>query len=498
MIESQSLNLFVLFPAAGAFLISLLPKEKENAAKYSALFFSSAAFLIGVYLYFSFDSSAANFAFYFKKPWITFLGANYFLYADGLALILSLLTALLSPLAVLSSFSAVKKEIKWYYASLLILESAVLGVFCAADMLLFYVFWEAMLIPMYFLIGVWGGENRIYAALKFFIYTMAASLFMLAAIIILFVSFKTQTGSNSFSIFDFQTIKLAGPAAYFCFFSFLAAFAVKVPVIPLHTWLPDAHVQAPTAASVMLAGVLLKMGIYGFLRFMVPLFPELSVKYAPYLAFLGAAAAVYASLTAWAQKDLKKLIAYSSVAHMGLIVLGIMSFNPTAAAGAVFQSLNHGVSTGALFLLVGIIYERRHTRLLSEFGGLFSSTPIYAAFFMITALSSIGLPGLNGFVGEFMIFSGSFSAYPFLTAVSVSGVILSAIYMLSSYEKIFYGPLTKEENSKIKDLNLRELAYLLPLIILMFYMGLYPSAFLKKTENSVKNYCLSVLNSETK
>lgn len=490
------INIFIFSPLAGFLLLLFVREDSEKFIKWSAFFFTLLSLTAGLTIYFFYDPSAAGFQFTVKKSWIKALGINYHLGLDGLSLMLSLLTAFIMPVAVLSSFDFIKKSKKYYYAWLLLLETSVLGVFASMDMFLFYIFWEAMLIPMYFLIGIWGGERRIYATLKFFIYTMAASLFMLAAIIILFLTLRTQTGISSFSVEDFYRVSMGGKAALFCFFSFLLAFAVKVPLFPFHTWLPDAHVEAPTAASVILAGVLLKMGVYGYLRFMVPFFPELSVRFAPYISAFAAAGVIYASLAAWIQKDLKKLIAYSSVAHMGLIVLGILSFDKTAVSGAVLQMLNHGLSTGALFLLVGVIYERRHTRILEEYGGLFKVMPYFAFFFMIASLSSIGLPGLNGFVGEFLIFTGSFRVYPLLTAVCVSGVILSALYMLTAYEKLFYGPLSKKENASLKDLNTREWAYLLPLVIFMFYIGLYPAPFLTRVDKSVDSYISYVITGE--
>lgn len=491
------INIFIFLPLVGFFVMLLMPKEKENFIKWTALSFSLLNLAIGAIICVFYEPYIAGFQYISKIAWIPSLGVNYNVGLDSLSLALSMLMAFIMPIVILSSFDYIKKGHKYYYAWLLMLETSVIGVFASLDMFLFYIFWEAMLVPMYFLIGVWGGERRIYSTLKFFIYTMAASLFMLAAIVILFVSFKQQTGISSFAMEDFYKVSIYGKTALFCFFSFLIAFAVKVPILPLHTWLPDAHVEAPTAASVILAGVLLKMGVYGYMRFMIPIFPDLSLRFAPYVAIFAVAGIVYASLSAWVQKDLKKMIAYSSVAHMGLIILGVMSFDKTAVSGAMLQMINHGVSTGALFLLVGIIYERRHTRLLSEYGGIFKVMPYFAFFFILTSLSSIGLPGLNGFIGEFLIFVGSFRTYPILTAISVSGVVLSAIYMLSAVEKMLYGPINKKENENLKDLNIREWIYMLPLAALMFLIGLYPQPFLKEFNKYIDNYA-SYISTEVK
>ncbi len=482
------INIFIFLPLIGFFVMLSIPKEREDFIKWTALFFSVLTLAVGIVICVFYEPYINGFQYISKMAWIPSLGINYIVGFDSLSLALSMLMALITPISILSSFNYIKKGQKYYYAWILLLETSVIGVFASLDMFLFYIFWEAMLIPMYFLIGVWGGERRIYSTLKFFIYTMAASLFMLAAIVILFISFKQQTGISSFALEDFYKVSILGKTALFCFFAFLIAFAVKVPILPLHTWLPDAHVEAPTAASVILAGVLLKMGVYGYMRFMIPIFPDLSLRFAPYVSIFAVAGVVYASLSAWVQKDLKKMIAYSSVAHMGLIVLGVMSFDKTAVSGAILQMVNHGVSTGALFLLVGIIYERRHTRLLSEYGGIFKVMPYFAFFFILTSLSSIGLPGLNGFIGEFLIFVGSFRTYPILTVIAVSGVVLSAIYMLSAVEKMFYGPITKKENENLNDLNIREWIYMIPLAAMMFLIGIYPQPFLKEFNKYIDNY----------
>jgi len=420
----------------------------------------------------NFNPSILNFE--EKKLWISYFNIHYHVGVDSLSLIMVLLTNFTMAISTISSFNYIKTNIKKYYAWLLILSSSIIGVFVSQDVFLFYLFWEAMLIPMYFLIGIWGGEERIYATIKFFIYTIAASLLMLAGIIMTYINLKNN-GINSFEMMDFYKNTLLGKTQIFVFLSFLIAFAVKIPLFPFHTWLPDAHVQAPTAASVILAGVLLKMGIYGYLRFLIPMFPELSYNFAPYIAIFGVIGIIYASLMAWVQKDIKKLVAYSSVAHMGLITLGIFSFEPKAINGAILQMINHGISTGGLFLMIGILYERKHTRIIENYGGIFKIVPFISSFFMIITLSSIAVTSTNGFIGEITILIGSFKKYPILTLISVSGVILGAIYMLSAYEKMFFGPVSKKENEKIVDMNLREWFYLVPIIILIFWIGIYPS-----------------------
>jgi len=408
--------------------------------------------------------------------------------ADGISLLLIMLTAVLMPSAVLASFSYIKEGQRAYYMCLLFLEASMMGVFAALDLFVFYLFWEGMLIPMYFLIGVWGGPRRVYAALKFFLYTMAGSVLMLVAILWVVAAHHAQTGAWTFLMPELYGGALTPDAQFWLFAAFGLAFAVKVPLFPFHTWLPDAHVEAPTAGSVLLAGVLLKMGVYGYLRLAVPLFPAAAAVFAPWLAALGVTGIVYASLVAWAQKDIKKMVAYSSVAHLGLVILGIMSFEPAAVSGAVLQLVNHGLSTGALFLLVGVLYERRHSRLIEDYGGLAKVMPCFSAVFMIVTLSSIGLPGLNGFVGEALILFGSFRVYPWLAGAAVSGVVLSAVYMLGMYQQVVFGPVRHPENRILPDLNPREWLYLLPLLIFIALIGVRPAPFLKRAAAAVDNY----------
>lgn len=419
--------------------------------------------------------------------WIPSFGISFHVGVDGISLFLILLTTFLSPLAVLCSWTAIQTRAKSYYFLMLMLETGMIGVFVALDLILFYVFWEAMLIPMIFLIGIWGGENRIYAAIKFFLYTMAGSVLMLVAIISLYL----YNGGTSFSFLEILhrlqngQLYLNPQQQFWLFLAFFLAFAIKVPLFPLHTWLPDAHVEAPTAGSVLLAGVLLKMGTYGMMRFCLPLFPSTSVQLAPYISALAVIGIIYGALVAMVQPDIKKLVAYSSVSHLGFVVLGIFSLNLQGMEGALYQMLNHGVSTGALFLLVGMIYERRHTRQIGQMGGLATPMPVYAAMFLMITLSSIGLPLMNGFVGEFLILLGAYHWNPTYAVLAATGVIFSAVYMLWMYQRVFLGEVVHEQNRILPDLNLREKIILVPLIIAALWMGIYSGPFLKRMENSV-------------
>jgi len=423
------------------------------------------------------------------KVWFSVGGftAHYHVGVDGISLFLVVLTAFLMPISILGSWS-ITKNVKSYMSLMLLLEAGMLGVFVALDLVLFYVFWEAMLVPMYFLIGVWGGKRRIYAAVKFFLYTFAGSAFMLAALIALYFINEGQS-FNIVQITERLTsgeIQLSPLAEALMFLAFFLAFAIKVPVFPFHTWLPDAHVEAPTAGSVILAGVLLKMGTYGLLRFCLPMFPRASVDMAPIICVLAIVGIIYGALVAMVQPDFKKLVAYSSVSHLGFVVLGIFAFNMQSIEGATYQMLNHGVSTGALFLLVGMLYDRRHTRLIADFGGVAHSMPVFSAAFLIITLSSIGLPGLNGFVGEFLILQGTFLENASYAAFAASAMVLSAIYMLWMYQRVFMGKAEKEENRRLTDLNLRELLTIVPMIVLAIWMGVYSNSFLRKMDISIQ------------
>lgn len=425
--------------------------------------------------------------------WLKEVGISISLGVDNLSMVMIILTNLLMPLAILSSYSFIKHHIKKYYFWMMFLHFAMIGVFTSKDAFLFYIFWEMILIPMYFIIGIWGGEERVYAAVKFFIYTFSASALFLVGMIIIYFNLKSN-GIASFEISDLYKNTLTGNIRLFVFLSFLLSFAVKTPIIPLHTWLGDAHVQAPTAGSVILAGVLLKMGGYGFLRFLIPTFPDLSIKYSYIISFFGAIAAIYAGFVAWMQEDIKKLIAYSSISHMGVVVLGIFSFERVAINGAILQMINHGISSAGLFLAVGIIYERMHTRIIHNYGGIFKLVPFYSTFFMIIMLSSIGFPTTNGFVGELLIFQGSFKTFKLLTLIALSGVIIGAVYMLWVYERIFFGEVINEDlKVSLCEINIREWLYLLPLVFSIFAIGIYPDPLLDKIDDYTTKLLFEVL-----
>jgi NADH-quinone oxidoreductase subunit M len=488
------LNLVVFLPLVGAVLLAFMPREQHGWIKIGALAVSAVTFIVSLALLPEFNwIDNAAFQFMTAVPWIPQFGVQYKVGADGISLALVLLTTLLSWIAILSSWDAITERVKEYYIFLLVLETGMLGVFVALDLILFYVFWEAMLIPMYFLIGVWGGPRKLYATIKFVLYTLAGSLLMLVAIIWLyFVS--GQAGAPG--TFDLEvltgpqsplanSVSLTPTIRLWLFLAFAIAFAIKVPMWPFHTWLPDAHVEAPTAGSVILAGVLLKMGTYGFIRFCIPLFPDVALVVAPWFLGLAVVGIIYGALVAYVQQDVKRLVAYSSVSHLGFCVLGLFAFTSEAVAGSVLQMINHGLSTGALFLIVGMIYERRHTREISQFGGLWKVLPVFAAFFLITTLSSVGLPGLNGFVGEFLILLGTWRTSQVATVLAATGVILGAVYMLWMFQRMMQGPLENPENRKLKDLNVREVVVLLPLVLLMFWIGVFPNTFLKMFDGAV-------------
>jgi NADH-quinone oxidoreductase subunit M len=475
-------------PALGALALLFLrdDRQHETLTRNIALMISVLVFAETLVLWAVFDGTSGDFQFVERYAWIPRFGISYAVGVDGISLLLVLLTGFLTPLALLSSWESVHVRTRTFSMFVLLLESAMIGVFLSLDLFLFYVFWDAMLIPMYFLIGIWGYERRIYAAIKFILYTMAGSVLMLLAILGLAWLHSAATGQYSF---DLQVLydQPVPPVLQFWFFlAFALAFAIKVPLFPFHTWLPDAHVEAPTAGSVILAGVLLKMGTYGLVRFAFPLFPVAATFFAPYLAALAVVGIVYGALVAMVQPDLKKLVAYSSVSHLGFVVLGIAAMNLQGVQGAVYQMLNHGISTGGLFLIVGMLSDRRHTRLIAEFGGLKTVMPRLVAAFLIVTLSSIGLPGLNGFVGEFLILLGAFAWDPRFAAIAATGVILSATYMLWMFQRVNYGPVTNEENASLPDLKPREWALIAPIVALAIVMGVVPNVFLRPTEASVQ------------
>ncbi|HDL17866.1 MAG TPA: NADH-quinone oxidoreductase subunit M [Bacteroidetes bacterium] len=479
------LTIITFLPLIGAIFLLFVNKENVGFIRNFALFLTLVLFLLSLPLYFKFDSASAGFQFEEKVSWLPSLGVSYHLAIDGISLLLVLLTTFLTPIVILSSRTAITKRIKEYMIVFLMLETGMLGVFCALDLFLFYIFWEGMLIPMYFIIGVWGGKRKIYAAIKFFMFTMFGGVLMLVAILSLyFIHFK-QTGVYSFDFTDLNQVLLASKGQVWLFLAFSLAFAIKVPMFPLHTWLPDAHVEAPTGGSVILAGVLLKMGTYGFLRFCIPLFPNASHSYIGLISILAIIGIIYGALVSMVQPDLKKMVAYSSVSHLGFVMLGIFALNVTSVQGSIIQMINHGLSTGALFLIVGMIYERRHTRLISDFGGLARQMPVFVTFFMIITLSSIGLPGLNGFVGEFLILLGTFQTHKIFAIFAASGVIFAAVYMLWMFQRVNFGKLDNPENQKLKDLNWREITVLVPIVVFCFWIGVYPSTFLGKTEATV-------------
>ena len=481
------LTLITFLPIIGAILLAFFPKENEGAIKQTALAVAAADFLLSLLLWTNFDNSTHKMQYGLNIPWIESWGINYHIGLDGISLLLYVMTTFLTMLCIIASWE-VKKHIREYMMAMLALSTGMLGVFISLDLFMFYVFWEFQLVPMYIIVGVWGGPRRIYAAVKFFIYTAVGSLLMLVAIIWIYFHIKQTTGVATADIL-FITEHISAPldTQKWLWLAFFLAFAIKVPMFPFHTWLPDAHVEAQTAGSVILAGVLLKMGTYGFLRFNLPFFPQASYDFMPFIAWLSIIGIVYGALVSMVQEDLKKLVAYSSVSHLGFVMLGIFALNEYGIQGALIQNINHGISTGALFLLVGVIYDRRHTRLIKEFGGLSKQMPIYAVCFMIVALSSIGLPGMNGFVGEFLILLGIFQVNGLWAACATSGVILAACYILWMFQRVMFLELKNPKNMKLKDMNMRDHITIVPLLILIFWIGLYPKPFMKTFDASVNN-----------
>ena len=482
------LVLVTFFPLVGFVIIAFLKNEHKNAIRWVALVTALITFALSLWMLGKFDPKNPNLQMQINLWWLYAAGmrVNFQMGVDGLSILMVLLTTFLSPIVILSTWSAIEERVKGFMLFFLLLEVGMTGVFLSLDLVLFYIFWEFTLIPMYFLIGIWGSARRIYAAVKFFLFTMAGSVLMLVAIF--FMGLRAGTFSFTDLVANRQ---LFADMQLWLFLAFAIAFAIKVPMWPLHTWLPDAHVEAPAAGSVILAGVLLKMGTYGFLRFNLALFPEMALKAAPYIAVLAVIGILYGAAVSYGQKDVKKLVAYSSVSHLGFVMLGIFALNPQGISGGVLQMVNHGLSTGALFLIVGMLYERRHSRALADFGGLWKTLPVLGTISLVVTLSSVGLPGLNGFVGEFTILLGGFHSEaigtPWITGAATVGVILAAVYLLYMFEKVFLGPIRHEENRKLPDLNWREIVILVPIVVMIFWIGLYPKPFFELLNPTVEN-----------
>jgi NADH-quinone oxidoreductase subunit M len=504
--RTHILTIVAFLPLAGAIALMFFNKESKGAIRLWTNLVGLAGFLVSVPLFFWFDYDiSGEMQFAERVPWIDALGVQYSVGIDGISLLLVLLTTMLGSIAILSSWESIQDRTKEYYIFMLMLQTGMLGVFISLDFFMFYVFWEVMLVPMYFLIGIWGGPRKLYAAIKFFLYTLVGSVLLLLGILSLYFQYPAiaaavpeianQFGTGyTFDILAFQAMAqyLSFDIQYWVFLVFFVGFAIKVPMFPFHTWLPDAHVQAPTAGSVILAGVLLKMGTYGFVRFSLPILPEATVHFVPHMITLAIIAIIYGALVAMMQKDMKSLVAYSSVSHMGFIMLGMFALNPNGLNGSILQQINHGISTGALFLIVGIIYDRRHTREISEFGGLSTIMPVYATVFLIMTMSSIGLPLLNGFIGEFAILQGALQENLWWAVAGASGIVLGAAYMLWLYQRTMFGKLDNPANEKLPDMNLREFVTLAPLIVMAIWIGIYPAPFFKALDGPVNKIVESV------
>jgi len=487
------LSTLIFLPLMGAMLLALMPGTNPRLIRQVTFGVAGLDFLISLLLYVNFASGTAQMQFVERVPWISDLGISYYLGLDGISLLLVLLTTLLTAISILSAWSAITERVKEFMAFMLLLETGMLGVFVSLDLFTFFVFWEAALFPMYFLIGIWGGQRRIYATIKFVLYTMAGSALMLVAMLVLVFLNQRETGVLTFDLLVLQQLRLAANVQTWLFLAFALAFAIKVPLFPFHTWLPDAHVEAPTAGSVILAGILLKMGTYGFVRFCLPLFPDATRQFVPLFVVLSIVGIIYGAMVSYVQRDVKSLVAFSSVSHLGFVMLGIFALNPQGLSGSVLQMINHGLSTGALFLLVGMLYERRHTRLIADFGGLWQVMPVYAVLFLVVMLSSAGLPGLNGFVGEFLVLLGAFQANPIYAVFAATGVILAAIYLFWMFQRVFYEKVTHPANEVLRDLSAREILTLAPIIALIVFIGVYPQPFLEPMQASIAQVLAQVV-----
>jgi NADH-quinone oxidoreductase subunit M len=492
LFNDHLLSVILFTPLAGALLLLALPRRHGAAIRWTANVFGAAGFAVSLPLWFRFQTQGNPWQFVERGEWIPSIGASYFLGVDGLSALLVLLTTLIGAIAILSSWASITERVKEYYICLLVLQTGMLGAFLSLDALLFFLFWEVMLVPMYFLIGIWGGGRRLYSAIKFFLYTLVGSVVMLLGILALYFYGYSASGVYSFDITKFHELAVPAGVQTWVFLAFFLGFAVKVPMFPLHTWLPDAHTDAPTAGSVILAAVMLKMGTYGFLRFSLPILPDATRQFVPWIAGLAIIGIIYGALVALAQSDWKRLVAYSSVSHMGMAMLGMFALTPAGITGSIVHQLNHGISTGALFLIVGIAYERRHTREISAYGGLSAVMPVFAAVFMIMTLSSIGLPALNGFIGELLVLQGVFVVSKTWAAMAIIGIILGAAYMLWLYQRTMFGGLDNPANRSLPDLNVREVVTFLPLVALAIWIGLYPAPLLRRLDSSVGRIVLRV------